>query len=83
MANTSNPSKKTDLASEYLTDAYVTMLGNDFPGLGDMHCALELRIEHYHQMTPAQKSAIDAFINFWEALENLEYETEKRGRAKA
>ncbi len=72
-------SDSIDLASEYLTDAYVTMLNNDFPGLGNMHCALELRAEHASEMTGAQRRALDAFIVFWDALENLERETE-RGR---
>lgn len=65
---------RIELASEYLSDAYVTMLTNHFSGLGDMHCAIELKMWHYNKMTQSQKRALDAFIQFWDALETLERE---------
>ena len=65
---------RIELASEYLSDAYVTMLTNHFSGLGDMHCALELKVEHYDEMTQSQKRALDALLEFWSALEVLERE---------
>jgi hypothetical protein len=66
--------RRTELASEYLSDTYVTMLTNHFSGLGDMHCALELKVEHYDEMNQAQKRALDAFLELWSALEVLERE---------
>ena len=65
------------LASGYLSDCYVQMIGENFPGMGEAHCALEFRHEHSHKMTPKQLRALNKFIDFWEALENLEHETRK------
>ena len=66
------------LASSYLCDVYAQMLGNDFAGMGDMHCALELMAEHQHEMTPTQKRALIAFIQLWDAIDDLECETRDR-----
>jgi hypothetical protein len=65
----------SDLASSYLADVYAQMLANDFKGMGDMHCALELMAEHHHEMTTKQKRALMAFIEFWDALDDVEKET--------
>jgi hypothetical protein len=75
MANTFNSQQ----ASAYLSDWYVQMIGENYHGMGDAHCALEFRHEHSHKMTPRQLRALNRFIDFWSALEDLEHETE-RGR---
>ena len=64
--------------SEYLTDAYVEMIGQLF---GDVYqdcapCAMELMMSHGHLMDYYQRKALSAFIEFWGALESLEDRTE-------
>ena len=64
--------------SEYLTDAYVEMVGQLF---GDVYqdcapCAMELMMSHGHLMNDYQRKALSAFIEFWDALEELEDRTE-------
>ena len=65
-------------ALDTLSDVYQEMLLNDFRGIGSMTCAEELRHEYSHRMTPKQLRALNKFIDFWEALEDLEHETKKR-----
>ena len=64
--------------SEYLTDAYVEMVGQLFGDIldGPSFCALEFMVSHGHLMSDTQRKALSAFIEFWGALEDLEYRTE-------
>jgi hypothetical protein len=62
------------LPSEYLSDAYVEMVGQLFGDVlnGPSFCASEFMISHGHLMCDTQKKALSAFSEFWEALEELE-----------
>tara|TARA_R100001510_G_scaffold4637_1_gene3652 strand:+ start:770 stop:985 length:216 start_codon:yes stop_codon:yes gene_type:complete len=62
----------------YLTDAYVAMIGQLFDDVCKdcQPCAVELEISHGDIMSRTQHRAICAFIEFWDALEDLEKESE-------
>ena len=58
-------------AMDDLIDCYARMLDH-YQGLGNMHCALELLAEHGHEMSDVQLNALKSFIQFHEALDELE-----------
>jgi|TARA_Y100000052_G_scaffold19850_1_gene19635 hypothetical protein len=58
-------------AMDDLIDCYARMLDH-FQGLGNMHCALELLAEHGHEMSAIQLHALKSFIQFHDALDELE-----------
>lgn len=68
--------------SEYLTDAYVEMVGQLFDGvcndneLEASHCNIEFMRSHGHLMDDYQRKALSAFTDFLEALTDLEDRTE-------
>lgn len=74
--------------SEYLTDTYVEMIGQLFGDCAVIKhiesvvytdcapCAMELMMSHGHLMDDYQRKALSTFIEFWDALENLEYRKE-------
>ncbi|BCV04108.1 MAG: hypothetical protein CM15mV79_480 [uncultured marine virus] len=66
--------------SEYLTDTYVGMVGQLFDDVYKdcAPCAMELMMSHGHLMSDYQRKALSAFIAFWDALEDLERESEAR-----
>jgi len=64
--------------SEYLTDTYVEMVGQLFGDVldGPSFCAEEFMVSHGHLMNDTQKKALSAFTEFWDALVDLEDNTE-------
>jgi hypothetical protein len=63
-----------------LSDCYAEMMGRYMSEHGECHCALETWFDKRPNMTPAQQRALSTFISFWDALENLERETDQSVR---
>lgn len=62
--------------SAHFADAYAEMLKFHYSDFGLMFSADDLLAEHGFEMTPTQKRALVAFIQFWDALDDLERATQ-------
>lgn len=62
--------------SAHFADAYKEMLKLHYSDLGPMLSADDLLAEHGWEMTPTQKRALIAFIQLWDALDDLERATD-------
>lgn len=61
--------------SAHFADAYAEMLKLHYSDFGLMFSADELLAEHGFEMTPTQKRALIAFIQLWDAIDDLERST--------